>query len=54
MDKALKPIKLNVEKVKCSCGYSMKIRINYKTKEPFWGCRNYPKCKNTKPLIIKN
>jgi ssDNA-binding Zn-finger/Zn-ribbon topoisomerase 1 len=35
---------------KCTCGYTMTKRVNSVTKQSFWGCRNYPKCKNTKPL----
>jgi ribosomal protein S27E len=35
---------------KCSCGRAFVKRINKANGNPFLGCRNYPKCKNTKPF----
>lgn len=32
------------------CGSVMVIRENNKTGDEFYGCTNYPECKNTKPL----
>lgn len=37
---------------KCPCGCNWTIRINKLKGTEFLGCRNYPKCKNTKSLII--
>ena len=34
----------------CECGHPLKLRINSKTQEMFYGCTTYPKCKKTKSL----
>lgn len=31
----------------CSCGGHAVKKINNKTKETFWGCSEFPACKNT-------
>lgn len=35
-----------------SCGIKMVERVTRKTDKPFWGCANYPSCRNT--LAIRN
>ena len=34
----------------CSCGYVFVKRTNHKNRNEFWGCFNYPSCKNTKSI----
>lgn len=34
----------------CQCGGHAMIRLNNKTNRQFYGCDQYPKCKNTEPL----
>ena len=38
---------------KCECGSPMIIRRNKTNKQEFLGCSQYPKCKNTKSIILK-
>ena len=33
------------------CGKEMKLRTNSKTKEQFWGCATYPRCRITKDFV---
>ena len=35
----------------CICGKPMVKRTNRKTKEDFWGCWDYPKCKHTENIV---
>lgn len=35
---------------KCSCGFPFVKRVNHKSRNNFWGCSNYPKCKQTKSI----
>lgn len=37
----------DVEDGSCDCGGHAVKRHNSKTGEPFWGCSNFPKCRNT-------
>jgi ssDNA-binding Zn-finger/Zn-ribbon topoisomerase 1 len=30
------------------CGSGMVLRRNHQTKEPFWGCTQYPSCTSTR------
>ena len=39
---------------KCSCGCPWTIRKNRSSNQEFLGCSNYPKCKNTKSIILKS
>ena len=32
----------------CTCGCLLMLRMNSKTNEQFWGCSNYPECKETR------
>lgn len=34
----------------CACGFVMIERVNRFDGNKFWGCSNYPNCKNTKSL----
>lgn len=34
----------------CTCGFPFEKRLNAQTKKSFLGCKNYPKCKNTKSI----
>lgn len=36
---------------RCSCGNGMVKRQNKTTGDAFWGCRSYPDCKRTKPIV---
>lgn len=42
-------IEANPNNPKCElCCYPMVLRVNHKDNSQFWGCYNYPVCKNTK------
>lgn len=34
----------------CQCGGHAVVRVNKKNDSRFYGCSNYPVCKNTEPL----
>ncbi|MFD2628797.1 ComF family protein [Oceanobacillus kapialis] len=36
-----------LEELKCDCGHKYRLRFNYDKGSAFWGCSNYPTCKNT-------
>lgn len=36
------------------CPGRMVLRTNNTTKELFWGCSNYPNCRNSYPFILMN
>ena len=38
-------------KICARCGAPMVERVNGKTGEVFWGCSEFPKCKNSAPLV---
>lgn len=39
---------VHAPKVYCTCGAKMIIRVNRESKEKFYGCSKYPKCRETK------
>lgn len=50
-DAQIEKQRLENEKLpKCTCGHRMMKRTNRATKEEFYGCTNYPKCKNTSKI----
>lgn len=32
------------------CGSPMQLRTNHRTKQPFYGCSNYPECTGTRDV----
>ncbi len=51
-DKAIKKwIRAHPSNPMCPCGFIFVKRSNRSTREQFWGCCQYPRCKNTKQII---